>query len=126
MTDLINHPSTPLRARKCAPCESIGSPLSEEEIKNYLSQLKDGWAVTNTNQRGPSSLVKKITKGFKFEDFVKAMEFINKIAIVAEQEGHHPDIAIHYNKVDITLWTHFINGLSINDFIIAAKIDAIL
>ncbi|OGZ70461.1 MAG: hypothetical protein A3F47_01295 [Candidatus Staskawiczbacteria bacterium RIFCSPHIGHO2_12_FULL_38_11] len=89
--------------------------LGEEEIKDYLSQLKN-WEFLETQ---------KIIKEFKFDDFVKAMEFVNKIADVAEKEGHHPDMAIHYNKVEITLWTHFINGLSENDFIIAAKIDAI-
>lgn len=90
--------------------------LNEEEIKDYLSQLKEGWEFLESN---------KITKEFKFEEFVKAMEFVNKVASIAEEEGHHPDIAIHYNKVDITLWTHFINGLSENDFIMAAKIDHI-
>ncbi len=92
--------------------------LTEEEIKDYLSQLKN-WEY----QRGPTSLIRR---GFKFDDFVKAMEFVNKVADIAEKEGHHPDIAIHYNKVEITLWSHFINGLSMNDFIIAAKIDQIL
>ena len=91
--------------------------LTQEETKDYFSQLKN-WEY----QRGPTSLIRK---EFKFEDFVKAMEFVNKIAVGAEKEGHHPDIAVHYNKVEITLWSHFINGLSINDFIIAAKIDNI-
>ena len=89
--------------------------LSQEEVKNYLSLVKE-WEFLETN---------KITKEFKFEDFVKAMEFVNKIAVIAEKEGHHPDISIHYNKVDITLRTHFVKGLSINDFIMAAKIDLI-
>src|SRR3989344_2726222 len=89
--------------------------LNEDDIKDYLSQVNN-WEFLESN---------KITKEFKFKDFVKAMEFVNKIAVVAEEEGHHPDIAIHYNKVEITLWSHFINGLSINDFIIAAKINNI-
>ena len=90
--------------------------LIEEEIKDHLSELKEGWEVLE-NQ--------KIVKKFKFEDFVKAMKFVNKVAVLAEEEGHHPDITIHYNKVEITLWSHFVNGLSINDFIVAAKIDQI-
>ena len=106
MTNLIN--------RKILSHEDMRK-LTEEEIKNYLSQLNN-WEFLETQ---------KIIKEFKFDDFVKAMEFVNKIADVAEKEGHHPDMAIHYNKVEITLWTHFINGLSENDFIIAAKIDAI-
>lgn len=113
MTNLINHPSKTLRVRKCVGHEQMVA-LTPEEIKNYLSELKEGWEFLETQ---------KITREFKFGDFVKAMEFVNKVADVAEKEGHHPDIAIHYNKVDITLWTHFINGLSINDFIIASKID---
>lgn len=123
MTDLINNPSASLdsaqdkslRARKILSHEEM-KKLSEEEIKNYLSQLNN-WEFLESQ---------KITKEFKFEDFVKAMEFVNKIADVAEKEGHHPDIAIHYNKVEITLWTHFISGLSENDFIMAAKIDTII
>ncbi|MSU60722.1 MAG: 4a-hydroxytetrahydrobiopterin dehydratase [Candidatus Staskawiczbacteria bacterium] len=107
MTDLIN--------KKCVPHEKIVK-LGEEEIKGYFSQLKGGWALED----------KKIKKQFKFEDFVKAMEFVNKIAVLAEEEGHHPDIAINYSKVEITLWTHFVKGLSENDFILAAKIDSIL
>lgn len=104
MSDLIN--------KKCVPHEKMVK-LSEEEIKNYMSQVNN-WEFLETH---------KIVKKFKFEDFVKAMDFVNKIAVIAEEEGHHPDIAIYYNKVEITLWTHFVNGLSENDFIIAAKID---
>ena len=107
MEDLIN--------KKCVPHKKMVA-LKQEEIKDYLSQLKEGWEFLEFN---------KITKEFKFEDFAKAMEFVNKVAVLAEKEGHHPDIEIHYNKVNIILWTHFINGLSINDFIIAAKIDNI-
>ena len=108
MTDLIN--------KKCVSHEKMVK-LSEEEIKNYLSELKEEWEFLETH---------KIVKEFKFEDFVKAMEFVNKIAVLAEEEGHHPDIAINYSKVEITLWTHFVNGLSENDFIMAVKIDNIL
>jgi len=100
--------------KKCVPHEKMVK-LSEEEIKNYLSQVNN-WEFLETN---------KITKEFKFEDFIKAMEFVNKIAVIAEEEGHHPDIEIHYNKVNIILWTHFVKGLSENDFIMAAKIDNI-
>ena len=107
MTDLIQ--------KKCVPCEDQ-APLKEEEIKNYLSELKDGWEVLEN---------KKIHKLFKFKDFKEAMIFVNKIADLAESEGHHPDITIHYNKVDIVIWTHSIGGLSENDFILATKIDNI-
>src|SRR3989344_4501279 len=104
MADLIS--------KKCVPHDEMVK-LNEEQIKDYLSQINN-WEFLETH---------KIVKEFKFEDFVKAIEFVNKIATIAEQEGHHPDIAIYYNKVEITLWSHFISGLSINDFIIAAKIN---
>ena len=76
----------------------------------------DGWTTDN----------KKISKTFKFADFKEAMKFVNKVADLAENEGHHPDINISYNKVEIILWTHAIGGLSTNDFIVAAKIDQLL
>ena len=123
MTDLIN--------KKCVSHEKMVA-LNQEEIKDYLSEINEVPLFTGSGSRLHGNLKEwkviediKIKKLFKFEDFVKAMEFVNKIAVIAEEEGHHPDIAIHYNKVDITLWSHFINGLSKNDFIIAAKIDNI-
>ena len=106
-----------LNQKKCVPHGEM-KLLTEEETKSYMSELNEGWRY----QRDPTSLIRK---EFEFNDFVKAMEFVNKIAVIAEQEGHHPDIAIHYNKVEITLWSHFINGLSENDFILASKIDLI-
>lgn len=108
MTDLIQ--------KKCVPCEGGVPTLTEEEINKYMAELKDGWEVLEG---------KKIYKIFKFKDFKETMVFVNKVADLAENENHHPDIAIHYNKVDIILWTHKIGGLSENDFILAAKIDNI-
>ena len=89
--------------------------MSAEEIQKYLPEI-EGWEITENN--------KKIFKGLKFKDFKMAMEFVNKVADLAEQEGHHPDILIHgWNKVRLELSTHAIGGLSENDFIMAAKID---
>ena len=65
----------------------------------------------------------KILREFKFKDFVEAMEFVNKVAKLAEREGHHPNFDIRWNKVKLELWTHAIGGLSENDFILAAKIN---
>ncbi len=89
-------------------------PLKPEEIAKNLSLLKTSWTVVDD---------KKIEQKFKFKDFLKAMSFVNKIAEVSEEQGHHPDISIYYNKVDITLTTHAIGGLSTNDFIMASKIE---
>lgn len=117
MTNLIN--------KKCVPHEKMVK-LSEEEIKDYLSQLKNWEVIENPpSHKASEGRFAKIKKIFKLADFKEAIEFVNKIAVIAEEEGHHPDIAIYYNKVEITLWTHFVNGLSENDFIIAAKIDNI-
>ena len=77
-----------------------------------------GWRLEENGTR----LVRRV----EFEGFRKAMEFVNRVADIAEQEGHHPDIAIHWNKVDLVLWTHKIGGLHENDFILAAKVDRLL
>lgn len=100
--------------QKCVPCEGGTLPLTGDEIKKYLSQI-DGWELLEE---------KKIEKKFKFKDFAKALEFVNKVGAIAEKENHHPNIYLFgWNKVKITLFTHAIGGLSINDFILAAKID---
>ena len=65
-------------------------------------------------------------RSFKFRNFKEAMTFVNSLASLAEEEGHNPDICIHYNRVEVELWTHVIKGLSENDFIMAAKTDNIL
>ena len=103
-----------LTQKKCKPCEGGTLPLTETETNKLLEQIPS-WEIKDG----------KVYKQFKFKDFVEAMQFVNKVAEIAEQEGHHPDISIRWNKVDIELWTHAINGLSENDFIVAAKIDEI-
>ncbi len=109
--------------KKCVPHGRI-KLLTQGEIKDYFSQLKTGWLVRRSLGEGGEFIESnKIVREFKFGDFVQAMKFVNQIAEIAESEGHHPDIAIHYNKVEVTLWTHFVKGLSENDFIMASKID---
>jgi 4a-hydroxytetrahydrobiopterin dehydratase len=68
---------------------------------------------------------KMLQREFKFKNFIEAMKFINQVAVIAEEEGHHPDIYVFYNKVKLQLTTHAIGGLSLNDFIVAAKVDAL-
>jgi 4a-hydroxytetrahydrobiopterin dehydratase len=101
-----------LTKKNCAPCEGGTPPLTSEQAQEFLRELP-GWNLDKN----------KINKEFSFNDFKEAMLFVNKLAELAEQEQHHPDITIHYNKVIITLWTHAINGLSENDMILAAKIN---
>ena len=105
-----------LKTKKCIPCEGGAPPIAKEKIQKNLSHLKEGWRVDDD---------KKIQRIFKFKDFKQAIRFINKVANIAENEGHHPDMRIFYSKVIVELTTHAIKGLSENDFIVAAKIDAL-
>ena len=100
----------------CEPCSGNTPKLSFEEISKYLSQLND-WTV-NDNQE-------MIFKKFKFKNFTKALNFTNKIGDLAEKEGHHPDISIGWGYCLVMIHTNAIKGLSINDFILASKIDLI-
>ncbi|MFZ3011766.1 MAG: 4a-hydroxytetrahydrobiopterin dehydratase [Minisyncoccia bacterium] len=104
-----------LSNKKCIPCEAGGvDPFSEAQAEEYLKEVS-GWVLDEKAQ--------KIWKEFKFQDFLEAIKFVNLVAGIAEGEGHHPDIHIYYNKVTLELSTHAIGGLSLNDFILAAKID---
>lgn len=98
----------------CVPCEGGVDPLNPQEVSTYLSLLKSPWKV----EEG-----KKIERMFKFKDFKEAMAFVNEVADIAEEQGHHPEMEISYNKVEIELTTHAIGGLSVNDFILASKIE---
>ena len=105
-----------LAQKKCVPCEGGIEPLGRSEIANYLEHVPRWEAAED----------KKIERSYAMRDFAEALRFVNEIGRIAEEEGHHPDICIHnWNKVRITLWTHAIGGLSINDFIMAGKIDRI-
>ena len=86
-------------------------------------KLKNAWP--NLPAAGVLFTAKKIKKKLKLKDFKEAMAFVNKVAEIAESEGHHPDIHIFYNQVRIELWTHAVGGLSENDFIMAAKLDGL-
>lgn len=99
--------------KKCVPCEGGVPALDPEQVAKCV-KLLTGWSLERM----------RIKKNYKFKDFVAAMVFVNKVAELAENEGHHPDISIHYNQVEITIWTHAVGGLTENDFILAAKIDA--
>ena len=108
-----------LRDKRCVPCEGGTPPLDGATTQKLLSQVS-GWAV------GSEAGQPRLHKRFEFVDFLAAMAFIDKMAAVAEEEAHHPDFCVHYSRVDVTLWTHAVGGLSENDFILAAKIDGIL
>jgi 4a-hydroxytetrahydrobiopterin dehydratase len=95
--------------------------MTKKESLQLLHEMT-GWKLVEEKAH---HLPNKITREFTFKDFVAAMKFINRVAKIAEKEGHHPDIAVFYNRVELVLWTHAIKGLSLNDFILAAKINAI-
>ena len=109
-----------LTKKKCVPYRGSEPSLKKAEIRRYLSKLGKDWRV----EFPPAGEPEKLVKEFEFKDFVTAISFVNKVADLAEAEGHHPNIYIHsYKKVRIELWTHKIGGLHENDFIMAAKIE---
>lgn len=105
---------TELSTKRCVPCEGGIPKLDADQVSSMLGQIS-GWEARED----------RLHKILTFKDFVEAMAFLNRMAEVAEAEGHHPDFCVHYNRVDLTVWTHAIGGLSENDFILAAKIDAL-
>ncbi len=104
-----------LTEKICVPCSGNTPPLNPKQIANYLKQLSKGWKVVDN---------KKIQKEFKFKGYPETIAFVNKIALIAQEEGHHPDLEVHFSKMTVEFSTHAIGGLSENDFIMAAKIEA--
>ena len=104
-----------LTEKKCIPCEGGIPALDADQIRKYLGELNN-WNLSENL---------KISKTFSFINFRHTMDFVNKVADLAESEGHHPDMIVSYGTCVVELWTHAIHGLSENDFILAAKIDRI-
>jgi 4a-hydroxytetrahydrobiopterin dehydratase len=104
-----------LRAKRCRPCEGDVPKLEPDEIGRLHASVPV-WDLWGTE---------KLHRHFVFKNFVEAMRFVNRMADLAEAEGHHPDFTVHYREVDVVVWTHAVGGLSENDFILAAKIDAL-
>lgn len=103
-----------LEKKKCTPCVAGAIPLKGEYLKPYLEELEEGWKVVGEHH---------LEKEYTFKNFKEALAFTNDLGAIAEDEGHHPDIHLSWGKVKVLLWTHKINGLSENDFIMAAKSD---
>ena len=103
-----------LAKRKCKACDGGMKPLSPDAAR-ALAVHVPRWKIRKDAPR--------LWREYTFKDFARAIKFINKVAEIAESENHHPDIHVHYNLVKLVLWTHDIDGLSENDFILAAKID---
>ena len=104
-----------LSEKTCVPCRGGVLPLTTAEIQPLASQV-DHWNVMDNHH---------VEKEFKFPDFKAALDFVNRVGIIAEEQGHHPDIFLAWGRTEITLWTHAIDGLTESDFIMAAKIDQV-
>ncbi len=103
-----------LARKKCRPCEGGVAPLGPEQIRPLLNGL-DGWAVEDG----------AIAKPYPFRNYFQTMAFVNAVAWVSHREDHHPDMSVGYNECRVDYVTHAIGGLSENDFICAAKLDAL-
>src|SRR5690625_3037025 len=106
-----------LADKTCTACQEGTSPLEGKGLETFSSQLAKGWHVVHEHH---------LEKEFHFNDFKEGLAFTNKVGLLAENEGHHPDIQLSWGRVRIVLWTHKINGLSENDFILATKIDRLV
>lgn len=106
--DLVN--------QDCVPCKGGVEPLQGEGLDEYVRSLSEGWQVVEGHH---------LEKIFKLKDFKQALELTNKIGRIAEEQGHHPVITLTWGKVTVKIWTHKIDGLHVNDFILAVKIDKI-
>jgi 4a-hydroxytetrahydrobiopterin dehydratase len=104
-----------LADKTCVPCKGGIPALKGVELQN-LHQEIPRWNIANEHH---------LSRSFTFPDFKQALEFVNRVGAIAEEQGHHPDIFLAWGKVEITLWTHKINGLTESDFIMAAKIQAL-
>ncbi len=111
-----NEPGPTLEKGKCVPCRAGGEPLDNEAIEKLLGRLSEGWKVIDQRY---------LEKEYKFKNFRLALDFVNKVGELAESESHHPDIYLAWGMVRLKIWTHKINGLNKNDFILAAKIDTL-
>jgi len=107
---------TELTAKRCMPCEGGVAPMDADAARAMLDQVND-WELDESG--------KEIARSFKFKNYYETMAFVNALAWVAHTEDHHPDLQVGYNRVQVRFSTHSIGGLSENDFICAAKIDAL-
>ena len=106
-----------LSKKKCIPCEGNIPAFDKSEIHKYLKKI-DGWEVKNNSDDNYY-----LFKEFKFENFIRSQNFVNKVGNLAEKENHHPDIIFGWGYCKIKIFTHAIKGLAESDFILAAKID---
>jgi 4a-hydroxytetrahydrobiopterin dehydratase len=106
-----------LADRNCIPCRGGTPPLKGSDITTLHGQLAEPWTVVNEHH---------LVRAYKVPDFNSALAFVNKVGAIAEEQGHHPDILLGWGKVEITISTHAVDGLTESDFVLAAKIDRVL
>jgi 4a-hydroxytetrahydrobiopterin dehydratase len=99
-------------------CEAKTSRLTDDDIKKHLPEISSEWKLAKDG--------KSISRTFKFKNYYDTMAFVNVVAMVAHQQDHHPDMTVTYNTCRVEFSTHSVDGLSMNDFICAAKVDGIL
>ncbi len=104
-----------LAEKKCVPCAGGVPPLKGAELARLQQDLGADWQVIGEHH---------LEKEYKFHTYTEAVEFTNRVARIAEEQNHHPDILLVYGKVKVTIWTHKINGLTESDFVFAAKVEA--
>ena len=106
-----------LADRACVPCRGAVPPMDQQAAERLLSELKDGWQLNADGH---------LERTYRFKNFRQAMRFANKVADIAESEGHHPDLYIAWGQCRVEVWTHKIRGLTESDFYFAAKADRAL
>ena len=111
-------PASVLTSKHCKPLDGSTAPLTQEQAAELVKQLHDDWSVDANG--------KEVNRSFKFRNYYETMAFVNAMAWIAHAEDHHPDIEVGYNRCHIHYSTHSVGGLSENDFICCAKIDALL
>ena len=102
-----------LADKTCVPCRGGVPPLKGAALEKLRKEVTD-WQIVDEHH---------LIRTFKFPDFKSALDFVNRVGAIAEEQGHHPDILLAWGKAEITLWTHAVDGLTESDFIVAAKID---
>ena len=117
MNESLNNMNNPLLEQNCTALKGAEHLLTSEQSARQLALLKD-WQITEQG--------KALQKTVRFDNYYQTMAFVNALAFIAHREDHHPDLGVHYNRCEIHFSTHDVGGLSINDFICAAKTDALL
>lgn len=107
-----------LRLLECEPCGGKVSAVASADYKSYLEQLPS-WEVAGDTD------TPRLTKTFEFTNYTQCLEFVHQVGLLAEEKDHHPEMTISWGKVSVAWWTHTINGLHLNDFILAARCDDI-